>query len=224
MNKKFLVYVHINKVNGKRYYGITSQKPKQRWKNGKGYKNQHFANSISKYGWDGFDHIIIARDLTEDEAKWLEVEMIAAHNTNDKRYGYNFTEGGDGAKGYVPSEEVRRKLSDSHKGKPSARKGKHHSEESKQKIREAAKGRVVSEETKQKRSGKNNYGARAVICITTKRIFFTAKSGSDFYNINNRSGITQCCKGKRKSAGKCNGQKLVWKYLNWKHNKTYRIA
>ena len=90
MNRNYVVYVHINKVNGKRYYGITSQTPKQRWKNGKGYKNQHFTNSISKYGWDGFDHIIIARDLTEDEAKWLEVEMIAAHNTNDKRYGYNF--------------------------------------------------------------------------------------------------------------------------------------
>lgn len=224
MSNNYVVYVHINKTNGKRYYGITSQRPEKRWKNGGGYKNQIFGRAINKYSWDGFEHIIVARGLTEEEAKWLEIEMIAVHNTTDKRYGYNVTNGGDGTKGYVPSEETRKKLSNLYKGKPSVRKGVSLSEETKRKISESHKGLRASEETIQKRSGKNNYGARSVICVTTKRIFFTAKSGSDFYNLNNRSGITQCCKGKRKSVGKCNGQKLVWRYVNYKHNRIYRVA
>ena len=225
MNKNYVVYVHINKMNGKRYYGITSQRPEQRWKNGGGYKKQILGRAINKYGWDGFDHIIVARGLTEDEAKWLEIKMIAAHNTNNKRYGYNVTDGGDGTKGVSMSEEARRKLSALYKGKPSVRKGIHLSEETRRKISESHKGIRPSQETIQKRSGKNNYGARSVICITTKRMFFTAREGSDFYNLNNRSGITQCCKGNRKSVGKLSdGTKLVWRYLNYKHNKTYRIA
>ena len=40
-------------------------------------------------------------------------------------------------KGHVVSEETRRKLSESHKGRPSSFKGCHHSEESKRKMREA---------------------------------------------------------------------------------------
>ena len=68
MDRKYVVYVHINKINGKRYYGITSMKEKTRWHNGRGYKTQHFARAIDKYGWEGFDHVVIARGLTEDEA------------------------------------------------------------------------------------------------------------------------------------------------------------
>ena len=41
------------------------------------------------------------------------------------------------AMGRVVSEETRRKLSESHKGRPSSFKGCHHSEESKRKMREA---------------------------------------------------------------------------------------
>ena len=37
MKNNYKVYVHINKVNGKRYYGVTCQKVNRRWKNGKGY-------------------------------------------------------------------------------------------------------------------------------------------------------------------------------------------
>lgn len=272
MNKKFLVYVHINKVNGKRYYGITSRKPEYRWNHGKGYQKGHIKNAINKYGWDGFDHIIIARDLTEDEAKWLEIEMIAAHNTTNRKYGYNFTEGGDGCKGMKGekhpmygkhhTEEWRQNHSNMMSGENHPMYGKHHTKDTKQKLRdinlgkhhteEAKKkisetntgennpmygkrgelspnyGKHHAEETKQKirdtKIGKSNPAARTTICITTKRIFYTAKDGADFYNIN-PSGVHKCCKGKHKSAGKLpDGTKLVWRYLNYKHNKTYRIA
>ena len=102
MNKKrnYKVYVHIA-PNGKRYYGITKQRVEKRWQNGYGYKNnEHFWNSICKYGWnEGFEHIIIAKGLTEEEAKWLEIELIREHDTTNPKYGYNISLGGEGGNG-----------------------------------------------------------------------------------------------------------------------------
>lgn len=66
--------------------------------------------------------------------------------------------------------------------------------------------------------------AKSVICITTGRIFYTIKEASEYYNINRRN-ISACCLGKRKSSGKLpDGTKLIWKYLNYKHNKKYRVV
>lgn len=197
----YCVYMHISPSN-KKYIGITKQKPEWRWNNGRGYKNnQHFTNAINKYGWDNFQHIIIARGLTEDEAKWLEIELIRVNNTTVSEYGYNNTLGGEGGNGN------RVWL------------GKHHTDESKRKISESQKGENNSMYGK---GGKDNPRAKSVICLTTKRIFFTAIDGADYYNVL-RQSIGKCCKGKIKSAGKHNGQKLVWRYLNHKHNKTYRV-
>lgn len=70
-----------------------------------------------------------------------------------------------------------------------------------------------------------------VICLTTKRIFMSAKDGADYYKTSNGQ-IGYCCKGyqiknnkkiKVKSAGKLNGEPLIWKRLKFKHNKVYRI-
>lgn len=51
--KQWCVYMHINNVNRKKYIGITSQDPEDRWKNGKGYKSQTvFWNAVEKYGFN----------------------------------------------------------------------------------------------------------------------------------------------------------------------------
>jgi group I intron endonuclease len=110
------------------------------------------------------------------------------------------------------SEETKRKLSE-------ANKGKQLSEEHKQKLHEALKDRYFSEEHRQKISeaqmGKNNPMAKSVICITTNKVFYTLKDGADYYNIVCSSNITNCCKGKQKSAGKLpDGTKLVWRYID----------
>ena len=73
-----------------------------------------------------------------------------------------------------------------------------------------------TEETKKKMSeakiGKKPPNAKAVICITTGKIFDTSKEGAEYYNCN-QGNIIQCCRGERKSAGKYQGIKLVWRYL-----------
>ena len=93
--KKWCVYCHTNKYNGKKYFGITSQRPADRWKAGSSYKrNTHFWRAIQKYGWyEGFIHEIIADNLTETEACQMEKDLIAKYNTTNPANGYNQTTG-----------------------------------------------------------------------------------------------------------------------------------
>lgn len=134
-DKKWCVYMHTNKINNKVYVGITSRSPENRWGyNGNNYtkdKQSVFYNAIDKYGWENFEHIIFAEDLAEYEAKHIEVLLIALYKSNCRRYknpefGYNMTDGGEGASGRACTDETKRKIS------------------------EKAKGRVFSEELKQK--------------------------------------------------------------------------
>lgn len=111
------IYIHINKINNKKYVGITSKEPMKRWgKNGIHYKRQNFYKAIEKYGWDNFKHIVLYKNFTEKDAKEKEVLLIKLFKTNDKNFGYNITLGGDGCYGYKPTEETIEKLRKSHLG------------------------------------------------------------------------------------------------------------
>lgn len=95
----YSVYMHIVKENGKKYIGQCVGNPETRWgSNGHRYKGQFFYRAIEKYGWNNIDHIIIANNLTQEEANNLEIDLIAKYKTNQRQYGYNITPGGkDGA-------------------------------------------------------------------------------------------------------------------------------
>ena len=91
----YTVYCHENRTNGKLYFGITKTSTRRRWSKGKGYKTQHiFGKAIEKYGWDGFEHIILFTGLSEEKAKQTEIDLIREFKTQDGRYGYNITAGG----------------------------------------------------------------------------------------------------------------------------------
>lgn len=96
--KDYKVYLHINKINNKKYIGITKQELKKRWGiNGSGYAGStYFYYSILKYGWDSFEHILLLNNLTESEAVAKEKELIKEYRSNDKKYGYNTSSGGYG--------------------------------------------------------------------------------------------------------------------------------
>lgn len=108
-NDRWCVYAHIS-PSGKYYVGITSQKPTKRWQNGHGYKDGIISRAIKKYGWDNFQHEIIASNLTEAEAKRFEIVLIEKLHSNDSQYGYNISPGGDGNKGLVHSAETKQKI------------------------------------------------------------------------------------------------------------------
>ena len=107
-NNKWTVYIHISPSN-KYYVGITSRELNQRWKNGIGYKkNDDFYRAIEEYGWDNFQHEIIAEYLTKDEACNMEKLLIAKLNSNDYHYGYNISSGGDCGKSGVPTSQLQK--------------------------------------------------------------------------------------------------------------------
>lgn len=218
---------------------------KYRMEHNKSY-NKHLLISVEKYGFNAFD-VIDIYDIAFSKEELNIKECMYIQIFDCLNNGYNATLGGEGGKGYKHSDDFKEWKSISMQGKNNPMYGKTHSEEIKKKISENKKGKFVgensplygksfSEEHRKKISesakGKNNpmYGksgidspiAKSVICLTTKKIFHTVTEGSKYYNIS-RQAIGKCCRGKGKSAGKFNGKKLVWKYLVWNHNKTYRV-
>lgn len=159
--REWCVYIHRNIINNKAYIGITSRKPEERWgNNGSQYHkgSQHAIRAaIQKYGWDNFEHIIWADNLSESDAKHMEKMLIALFKTNCNRYinpkyGYNLTDGGDGTCGRPIPKEQREKISNSLLGNKPWNHGKKMSDEYRQKASESHMGLIQSEETKKKRA------------------------------------------------------------------------
>lgn len=188
----YTVYMHIA-PSGKRYIGITKQQPKSRWRGGSGYKRHtHFYNAIKKYGWDNIEHIVLYSNVSKEFAIEKEIELISKYKCNDKRYGYNISNGGEGSASV--SEEVRKILSISHKGQIPWNKGKKgiYSEEYKLKL---SNGRKDKKSILQ-------YDLQGNIIKEWESI----KSIERELNIANQN-IIQCCKGKCKTI-----KGYVWKY------------
>lgn len=121
--KKYIVYLHVNKTNSKVYVGITHHiNPELRWRCG--YKsNPHFTAAISKYGWNNFEHIVLFRNLSKTIACREEQLLIKRYRNRNKCY--NIANGGDGtfAMSEITKEKLRR-----YKGPLAPQYGKKHSE------------------------------------------------------------------------------------------------
>lgn len=199
-NKTYCVYSHKNKTNGKIYIGLTSMKPEERWRNGKGYhKGTHFRNAIDKYGWDGFIHKIIKNNLTKEEAEYWEQYYIALYNLTDRRFGYNMSSGGEAGGGHPQTEETRRKIGEN--GCHIGMTGKKHSENTKKRMSESQMGHPVSEETRKKISeGHRRLRNREVYCEEIDCVFASLDEASEKIK-RSKTSIVYCCQGKQKTCG-----------------------
>ena len=135
MSQKYYVYAHINKLNGKIYIGKTNN-IKRRWQLSNYTGCVYLYKAFQKYGWNNFDHIILARCSSEEDAFKFEKQYIEYYNSTDNTKGYNIATGGLGGncgkpawnkdthglmptpwnKGIPMSEETRQKVSQAKKG------------------------------------------------------------------------------------------------------------
>ena len=207
-NDNYCVYVHTS-PSGKRYVGQTGMKPERRWgkdgsyylkkKNNGEYVQRYFAHAILKYGWDNFDHEIIASNLTKEEADNFEKILIDKLNTRNHQYGYNIREGGSHGK---LSEETRRKLSELNKGKTA-------SEEARKKMSESRKGRTLSD--KARKALEKSHEGRKITQYSLQgefiKIWKSISEAGRCLNID-ASSIAKCCKEHYRNAGG-----FIWKYF-----------
>lgn len=199
----YKVYCHINRTNGKKYFGITSQNVKSRWVKGKGYMhNEHLQKAFKKYGWDGFDHIVIYQGCSKKVAELIEEDLIETFQTQDPNKGYNIRAGGNAGKHTEESKRkmseakkrqyadpiYRKRLSECHKGITPHNKGVPMSDEQKKKVSEAKKG-IPNEKNRRK-----------VICVELGKTFSGLIEASKETGAN-ITKICEVCKGNRKTAG-----------------------
>lgn len=107
------------------------------------------------------------------------------------------------AKGRKLTEYQKYKLSESLKGKKKGEMSDSH----KSAISKALKGKMPKNIEKIKGSNK-----KRVVCLNDLSIFESMESAKKHINHKSYSSISQCCRGKRKSAGKINGEPARWMY------------
>jgi len=141
-----IIYKVTNLINEKVYIGQTILKFKRRKQIHENCKQGwYFNRAIRKYGKNNFEWGILEHCDSKEELDEMEFHYIKQYNTFGKN-GYNLTYGGDGVIGYKHSEENKKKISNSNKGRII-------SIETRERMSEAQKNRsVISDETRMKMS------------------------------------------------------------------------
>lgn len=230
------VYFHINPLKNHVFYVGIGKKGRPYEKNNR--RNDVWKRTVKKYGYI-ID--IVHQNLTWSEACELEKKYIKKIGRrdllNDKNPSYfhgnlvNLTDGGDGNYGHIMSDEQRKKISISHKGKNTWSKGRKLSKETIEKRRvhfigekNHQWGKPLSDETKQKISrkklghtpwnkGKNlAYLEKCVLQFDKYGVFLnefkSVLTAQEITSIN-KTSIALCANGKRNTGGG-----YLWAYKN----------
>lgn len=167
-----IIYVTVNKINGKKYIGQHKCSDENDNYLGSG---KALRRAVDKYGKENFERYTLYRAETKEELAQKEIDFIAAFNATHRKDYYNINEGGNvnrmcgennpnyGKRGDLCptsgknhwnygkhwSDEAKKKISESHKGKPSWNKGIAMREESKAKLSKANTGKERTDEARQ---------------------------------------------------------------------------
>lgn len=148
------VYIVTNRVNGKKYIGLSINKKK--WFRDSYYgSGKLIKKAIEKYGKENFTKEIVKEFDTEKECREYERLLIESYNAVDDPMFYNLAPGGYGGacKGHIVNEETREKIKKRNSGENHFFK-KMSIEEQKEfsnRMSLLKMGSVQSEETREKR-------------------------------------------------------------------------
>ena len=181
-----LIYLIINRVNNKKYVGLTTRSLEDRWM-GHVYDAQNDSiclihRAIKKYGLEAFERKII-EECENDKACDAERHWIEQLDTFMPN-GYNMTKGGDGSFGRTNSPEERAMRS-----------------------RSASK-RFMNPLERAKMSKGQDFKKRAVKQLTlTDDLIDIFPSIMEAERRTGIGHIKDCCHGRRNKAG---GFKWIW--------------
>jgi group I intron endonuclease len=145
---KSYIYIIENRIDGKVYVGKAND-VKRRWEKHRAAAREGsdglLYRAMRKHGVENFQIRVI--DEADDESYVLNTlePMWISRLRDEGAELYNLTNGGDGIPGLVHSEETKRKMSESQRGKKI-------SDEQKLKLREVNLGKTHSKETRRKLS------------------------------------------------------------------------
>lgn len=178
-----VIYRITNKANGKTYIGQHKIKSVLTDDDYMG-SGKIIKMAIRKYGKESFQKEYINVAMTQFEANVLEKYYIAKENPE-----YNISPGGNGGKVWKGGNPF---------------KGHKHTLEAKRAIGNKSRGRCSGDKNPSKRPdviakivAKNK---KPVMCIEENLVFDSVKSASEYYGIQ-KSKISECCNGTRKTAG-----------------------
>ena len=151
------IYITENLINGKKYIG---QKKSNKFLYTKYLGSGAILHkAIQKYGKENFIVTMLCECNSKEELDEKEIFYIAKYNAQNNPNFYNLTKGGESGlggpkfKGHKHTEQSRKQISESVKGKNNPFYGQHHTDETREKMKEMAKYRQpVSIETRQKLS------------------------------------------------------------------------
>ena len=158
-----IVYIAVNKSNGKRYIGATkhslSHRKRGHWSdaNGRNYCRK-FGSALRKYGPDGFEWRVLATCSSLQEMATEEMRLIA-----EMKPEYNITLGGQGIFGVPYTDERRAKLSKSLTGR-------------RMKPAQRSKNAELLAQLRVKRH-------RSVVCLDDGKMYASCKEASEFYGV-----------------------------------------
>ncbi len=108
------VYCIENKINGKKYIGVTRGEIIGRFKQHKKLTRSqhkcHLHNAMLSHGIDNF--IVYEIDKADTKEELFEKEKHWIKKLDTKNNGYNETDGGEGSWGWKPTEEQRKNNSE----------------------------------------------------------------------------------------------------------------
>lgn len=151
------IYQILNKLTGKSYIGKSKnfQERFEKHKKNSITKTNRLYSSMRHHGVENFQLVLLEDlgDVSLKEVNSRETFWIKHFQSNDPKFGYNMTEGGDG--GYTLASWDSESRAALYRQQSNARKGRLVSEETRKKIGDGHRGKIIPDEMRRRISETN---------------------------------------------------------------------